>query len=280
MLTEPLAADPASRIERPPRVVVSGLVKTYPDLQRGLVTAVDGLSFTAHAGEVFGLLGPNGAGKTTAMRILATLLRPSAGCVTIAGFDCQSQPDLVRSQIGFVSANTATYDRMTAWELVEFFGRLHGLNDRTLAERMPELFEKLEMTSIRDTLGAKMSTGMRQKTSIARALIHDPPVMIFDEATNGLDVLAARALLDVVSRLRDEGKCVIFSTHIMREAERLCDQIAIMHGGKILASGSLNELRGQHDEEDLEELFFQLIHRAQAEQALTQPHGGEAILTP
>ncbi len=285
MLTEPLAEAFARRDDRPQRVAVTGLVKTYPDLQRGTVTAVDGLSFTAHAGEVFGLLGPNGAGKTTAMRILATLLRPTAGRVAIAGFDCLTQPGLVRSQIGFVSANTATYDRMTAWELVEFFGRLHGLSDRTLAERMPPLFEKLEMTSIRDTLGAKMSTGMRQKTSIARALIHDPPVMIFDEATNGLDVLAARALLDVVSRLRDEGKCVIFSTHIMREAERLCDQIAIMHGGKILASGSLDALRSQNGEDDLEELFFQLIHRAQAEQnqQLEQNHGslmaGEAILS-
>jgi sodium transport system ATP-binding protein len=156
---------------------------------------------------------------------------------------------------------------MTAWEMVEYFGRLYGLEADLLRERMNDLFERLQMQEIRDVLGAKMSTGMKQKVSIARAIVHDPPVLIFDEATSGLDVLVARALLKAVSELRDQGKCIVFSTHIMREAERLCDRIAIMHRGRILAEGTLEELRDQHEERDLEELFFQLITRQQSEHA-------------
>ena len=149
---------------------------------------------------------------------------------------------MVRHHIGFMSANTAVYDRMTAWEMVEYFGRLYGMDDDELRERMELLFERLQMHEIRDLLGAKMSTGMKQKVSIARAIVHDPPVLIFDEATTGLDVLVARALLDTVAELRDQGKCIMFSTHIMREAERLCDRVAIMHRGDILAEGTLDEL--------------------------------------
>ena len=246
------------------KVVVRGLIKEYDDFQRGKVRAVDGLSFEAHAGEIMGLLGPNGAGKTTALRILATLLKPTDGQTLVNGFDCDTQPELVRRQIGFISANTAVYDRMTAYEFVEYFGKLHGLGGVSLQERIEDLFDQLEMQPMRDTLGAKMSTGMKQRASIARALIHDPPVLIFDEATNGLDVLAARAVLDTVSRLRDQGKCLIFSTHIMREVERLCDSVAIMHRGKILSQGSLSELASQHEQNDLEEVFFQLIRDAEA----------------
>jgi sodium transport system ATP-binding protein len=151
------------------------------------------------------------------------------------------------------------YDRMTAWELVEYFGKLHGMSNEWLKERMEHLFERLQMNEIRDVAGAKMSTGMKQKVSIARALVHDPPVLIFDEATSGLDVLVARALLKTVAELRDQGKCVIFSTHIMREAERLCDRIAIMHRGNILIDDTLTNLRSRCEQNDLEELFFQLI---------------------
>ena len=163
--------------------------------------------------------------------------------------------------IGFMSANTGVYDRMTAWEMVEYFGRLYGIAPEPLRIRMEELFERLQMNDIRDLLGAKMSTGMKQKVSIARAIVHDPPVLIFDEATSGLDVLVARALLQTVAELRDNGKCIVFSTHIMREAEKLCDRIAIMHRGQILAEGTLDELRDRHDQRDLEELFFQLIRQ-------------------
>lgn len=243
---------------------VRDLTKSYADLRRGPFIALAGISFDALAGQIFGLLGPNGAGKTSALRILSTVLRPTSGTATVNGYDVLTQPAMVRHQIGFVSCNTAVYDRMTAWEMVEYFGRLYGLQEDLLHERMEHIFTRLKMREIRDVLGAKMSTGMKQKVSIARAIVHDPPVLIFDEATAGLDVLVARALLRTVSELRDQGKCVIFSTHIMREAERLCDRIAIMHRGNILAEGTLGELRERHQQHDLEELFFQLISEHEA----------------
>lgn len=240
---------------------VRGLTKHYADLRRGKLVALGGIDFQAAAGQIYGLLGPNGAGKTTALRILSTVLRPTAGSATVNGFDVVTQSSQARHEIGFVSASTAVYDRMTAWETVEYFGLLHGIPKWQLTERMDDLFRRLKMDDIRDLLGAKMSTGMKQKVSIARALVHDPPVLIFDEPTVGLDVLVARALLRTIAELRDHGKCVVFSTHIMREAERLCDRLAILHRGHILAEGSLEELRDQHRQGDLEELFFQLISR-------------------
>ena len=238
---------------------VRELVKSYPDLKKGSFTALDRVSFDARPGEIYGLLGPNGAGKTTALRILSTVLAPTEGTVTVNGFDVQKQPGKVRRSIGFVSTNTAVYDRMTAWEIIEYFGRLHGMSQHILTERMEFLFERFQMNDIRDVLGSKMSTGMQQKVSIARALIHDPPVLIFDEATSGLDVLVAREVLRTVSSLRETGKCIIFSSHIMREVERLCDRVAIMYRGKILDEGLTEELGEKHGEKDVEELFFRLI---------------------
>jgi sodium transport system ATP-binding protein len=240
-------------------IEVTNLRKSFRDQRRGLVHAVEDVSFVARPGEIFGLLGPNGAGKTTTMRILCTVLRPSGGTATLAGYDVATQPADVRRSIGFMSANTAVYDRMTAWELVGYFGRLYGMAEPHLQERLDTVFGTLQMNDFRDMLGAKMSTGMRQKVSIARAIIHDPPVLIFDEPTSGLDVLVARAVLQNIERLREMGKCVLFSTHILREVERLCDRVAIVSKGKVLACGTLAELREQHDENDLEELFFQLV---------------------
>jgi len=248
---------------------VRGLTKSYADLRRGPLVALAGVTFAARAGEIYGLLGPNGAGKTSILRILSTVLRPTSGTASVNGYDVVTQPALVRHQIGFVSANTAVYDRMTAWEMVEYFGRLYGLAAELLRERMEAIFARLQMNEIRDVLGAKMSTGMKQKVSIARALVHDPPVLIFDEATAGLDVLVARALLKTVAQLRDHGKCILFSTHIMREAERLCDRLAILHRGYILAEGTLPELRERYGETDLEELFFGLI--SEHEQSVSSP---------
>jgi sodium transport system ATP-binding protein len=248
---------------------VRELTKYYSDLRRGRFVGLGGISFHAQPGQVYGLLGPNGAGKTTALRILSTVLRPSSGTATINGHDVVTQPDLVRREIGFMSANTAVYDRMTGWEMVEYFGRLHGIAQDELHERMEHLFDRLKMNDTRDVLGAKMSTGMKQKVSVARAVVHDPPVLIFDEATVGLDVLVARALLKNVAELRDRGKCIIYSTHIMREAEKICDRVAIMHYGKILAEGTLDELRDRCHESDLEELFFQLIFKYDEKCALT-----------
>jgi sodium transport system ATP-binding protein len=240
---------------------VERLSKHYPDLRQGKLVAVDGVSFQVHAGQIYGLLGPNGAGKTTTLRILSTLLRPTGGRATVGGYDVVTQASQVRHRIGFMSANTAVYDRMTGWEMVEYFGRLHGLSRRELRGSMDELFARLKMDDTRDVLGVKMSTGMKQKVSVARAVVHDPPVMIFDEPTAGLDVLVARALLGTIAELREQGKCILFSTHIMREAEKLCDRIAIIHRGRILTEGTLAELRKRHGEDDLEELFFQLIQQ-------------------
>jgi sodium transport system ATP-binding protein len=245
---------------------VRNLTKAYADLRRGQFIALAGISFDARPGEIYGLLGPNGAGKTSVLRILSTVLRPTSGTAVVNGYNVLTQPALVRHQIGFVSANTAVYDRMTAWEMVEYFGRLYGLAPERLRERMEDIFGRLQMNEIRDVLGAKMSTGMKQKVSIARALVHDPLILIFDEATVGLDVLVARALLRTVAQLRDQGKCILFSTHIMREAERLCDRLAILHRGHILAEGTLDELRGRYNENDLEELFFALISEHEGRQ--------------
>jgi sodium transport system ATP-binding protein len=240
-------------------IQVENLCKTFRDLRRGQVMAVDHVSFTAGPGEVLGLLGANGAGKTTTMRILCTVLRPTAGHARLAGYDVMLQPGQVRQNIGFLSANTAIYDRMSAWELVEYFAQLYGLEGERLRTRMEEVFASLRMNDFRDVLGAKMSTGMRQKVSIARAIIHDPPVLIFDEPTLGLDVLVARTVLDSIARLRQQGKCIVYSTHIMREVEKLCDRVAIINNGKILAYGTLEELRDRHGQNDLEELFFALV---------------------
>jgi sodium transport system ATP-binding protein len=240
-------------------IEVRELTKHYDDLHRGTITAVDRISFQAVPGEVYGLLGPNGAGKTTVLRILSTVLQPTSGTAFVNGLHVQKHAEQVRHQIGFVSATTAVYERMTAMEMVVYFGRLYGISASEIRARAETLFEQLQMHEIRDRLCSKMSTGMRQKVSVARALIHDPPVLIFDEATVGLDVLVGRSLLGIIAQPRDQGKCIIFSTHIMREVERLCDRVAIMSRGRMLAEGTLPELQETHGEEDLEELFFKLL---------------------
>ena len=243
-------------------IEVVDLTKAYPDSISGPFKAVDQISFSAGEGEIFGLLGPNGAGKTTALRILSTVLRPTSGPVRVNGFDVTTHPDEVRHSIGFVSSNTAIYDRMTAWEMVEYFGRLYGIAEERLQQRMHAVFEELSMMDYRDIAGGRMSTGMKQKVSIARAIIHDPPVLIFDEASLGLDVIVARALLGIIDALRDQGKCIVFSTHVMREVERLCDRVAILYRGRILATGTLPELAEKYGEQDFEELFFKLLHNS------------------
>jgi sodium transport system ATP-binding protein len=240
---------------------VDNLVKEFPDLKRGPILALDHVTFDVRPGEVFGLLGPNGAGKTTCLRILSTVLRPTSGCALVGGYDVAQHPEEVRANIGFMSSNTGIYDRMTAWELVEYYGRLYGMEESRLQQRLEEIFVTLQMNEIRDVLGSKMSTGMKQKVSIARTIVHDPPVLIFDEPTSGLDVLVARAVLKTIALLKSQGKCIIFSTHIMREVEKLCDRVGIIHKGRILALGTLQELGARYGQPDMEELFFELIQR-------------------
>jgi len=256
---------PPKNKETARRVIhVENLGKAFHDYQRGWVDAVRGVSFDCRPGEIFGLLGPNGAGKTTTLRILSTVLKPTAGRAVVAGFDVVEQPRDVRRNIGYMSTSTGIYDRMTAWEMVEYFGRLYGLPKETLKARMETIFDWLQMNDFRDALGSKMSTGMKQKVSIARTIVHDPPVLIFDEPTSGLDVLVQRAVLQKILELRDMGKTIVFSTHSMREVERLCSRVAIIHRGEVQAEGTPDELLARFDQPDLEELFFALVERADA----------------
>jgi sodium transport system ATP-binding protein len=235
------------------------LVKRFHDSKRGLVCAVDRVSFICRPGEVYGLLGANGAGKTTTLRMLATILQPSDGTAIVAGFDVTKNPDKVRTNVGFLSTATALYGRLTALEMVEYFGRLYGLDEEELHRRIDAIFTRLEMNEFRDRRCDKLSTGMKQKVSIARTLVHDPCVVIFDEPTMGLDVMAARTIVGFIRECRDRGKTVIFSTHVMSEVEKLCDRIGIIHGGKLLAEGTLAELRNQVGKQDLEDIFVQVV---------------------
>lgn len=255
-------------------IETDGLTKTFHDLRRGEVVAVRDLSFMVKPGEIFGLLGPNGAGKTTALRLLCTVLKPTRGTARVAGFDVVAEPGEVRRRIGFLSANTGVYDRMTAWEFVEYFGRLYGMSDEALHQALEDVFTRLQMNSFRDVLGAKMSSGMKQKTSIARTIIHDPPVLVFDEPTVGLDVLVARQVLDSIKELRDRGKCIVFSTHNMHEVERLCDRVAIIYQGRTLAQGSLPELFDACGKASVEEVFFHLVDQADREVLASQSSAG------
>jgi sodium transport system ATP-binding protein len=239
-------------------IEVEGLTKFFNG-PAGATAAVDDVSFTVRPGEVFGLLGPNGAGKTTTLRMLCTVLKPSLGTATVAGHDIVRDPGAVRRAIGFLSANTGVYDRMTPREMVSYYGRLYGLTGVALDKRLDELFESLQMTGFLDTPGGQLSTGMKQKVSIARALVHDPPVLVFDEPTNGLDVLVQRAVLRSITDLRGRGKTILFSTHTMSEVEKVCDRVAIMARGRIAAAGTLSELRAKFGQQDVEEIFFSLV---------------------
>ena len=240
-------------------IELEGLTKSFAGADGKPVAAAEDVSFSVKPGEVFGLLGPNGAGKTTTLRMLCTVLKPTAGFASVAGFDVATQPSEVRRSIGFLSANTGVYDRMTAREMVTYYGRLYGLSGAVLEARLDALFDQLQMNDFRDVAGGRMSTGMKQKVSIARALVHDPPVLIFDEPTSGLDVLVQRAVLRNIADLRAQGKTILFSTHNMTEVQKLCDRVAIMAKGRIAACGTLAELREEYEQDDLEELFFSLV---------------------
>lgn len=241
-----------------------GLTKTFRDKKRGEIRAVDNVSFHAAPGRIYGLLGANGAGKTTTLRLLATLLQPTSGSASVAGFDVSREPEKVRANVGFLAASTALYGRLTAREMIAYFGRLNGLSGADLDRRIQHLADELDMHEFLDRRCEKFSTGMKQKTSIARTLVHDPRVMIFDEPTLGLDVMTSRAIVRFVRECRDRGKTVVYSTHIMSEVEKLCDVVGIIHGGRLLVEGSPAELKARFAESDLEEVFVKVVGMQEA----------------
>ncbi|HUT86497.1 MAG TPA: ABC transporter ATP-binding protein [Candidatus Heimdallarchaeota archaeon] len=227
--------------------------------RHGEIRAVDDLSFSCTSGEIFGLLGPNGAGKTTTLRTLATILTPTSGSAIVAGFDTRSEPGRVRERIGFLAAETGLYDRFTARETLRFFGRITKMPQEEIDRRSAEIFTMLDLSGLEDRRVGTFSTGEKQKLSLARCILHDPPVLILDEPTFGLDVMAARAVLDAIRRLRQQGRTILLSTHIMRVAEKLCDRIGILYGGQLLALGTLPELQQRFPGEDLEDVFFAAV---------------------
>jgi sodium transport system ATP-binding protein len=235
------------------------LIKVFRDKKRGEIRAVDSVSFRCQPGQIFGLLGVNGAGKTTCLRLLATILQPTSGTATVGGHDIVREPEQVRANIGFLTTATALYGRLTAWEMVQYFGRLHGMAGDALHQRMDAIFTMLDMNDFRQRRCDKLSTGMKQKVSIARTLVHDPPVMIFDEPSHGLDVLAARTIVGFIRDCRERGQTVLFSTHVMSEAQKLCDTIAIIHNGRIMAEGTLGQLRERTGAQDLEDIFVHVV---------------------
>ena len=225
----------------------------------GKVKAVDGVSFTARDGEITGLLGPNGAGKTTTLRMLYTLMAPDRGQVLVDGIDAAIDPLAVRCQLGVLPDARGLYKRLTARENIDYFGRLQGLPEDLLNSRREALLKALEMDDIAERRTEGFSQGQRVKTAIARALIHDPRNVILDEPTNGLDVMATRALRQFVTKLKDEGRCVLFSSHIMQEVGALCDRIVVISRGRVVADESPDALREQTGEANLEDAFVKII---------------------
>jgi sodium transport system ATP-binding protein len=234
------------------------LFKTF-QTKTGPVQAVKGVSFTARDGEITGLLGPNGAGKTTTLRMLYTLMSPDRGQVRVDGLDAVTEAEAVRRRLGVLPDARGVYKRLTARENIAYFGRLHGLSDADVARRTTELSRALGMDDVLDRQAEGFSQGQRTKTAIARALVHDPRNVILDEPTNGLDVMTTRGLRDFLHELRAEGRCVIFSSHIMQEVAALCDRIVVIAQGKVMAAGTPDELRAQTGESNLEEAFVKAI---------------------
>ena len=233
---------------------IQNVTKTY-----GSFTALRGLSLSAREGEVFGLLGPNGAGKTTLLRILATLLAPTSGSVRVAGHDAAQDPEAVRRSVGVVNGGMGLPARLTGREVLRSFAGLYGMVRRDTEARIAQLDETLELGRTLDTRAGEYSTGMKQKVVIARAVIHDPAVLILDEAASGLDIFARRSLLDFVAASRAPGRLTLYSTHVMSEAEEVCDRVAILHRGELVALDSVPAILARTGERNLERAFFSLV---------------------
>jgi sodium transport system ATP-binding protein len=235
-------------------IEVQGLTKHF-----GKLVAVDGVSFTCHDGEVLGLLGPNGAGKTTLLRLLATVLEPTAGTALVDGLDVRADSGRVRACIGFLVETAGLYSRFSPREHLRFYGRLQGLDGPRLERRIETVLAMLEMADFADRRAEGFSAGMRRRVVLGQALIHDPPNVILDEPTAGLDVMSTRNVRDLIARFRDEGRCVLISTHLMAEAQRLCDRVAIVHQGRLQAVGTPAAMVAQTGAVDLEESFVHIV---------------------
>ena len=235
-------------------IVFSQLSKSYGEL-----AAVRDLSLRVDAGEVYALLGANGAGKTTALRCLATLLEPTAGTASVAGFDIRSQPLEVRRNLGFLAASMGLYQRLTARELLLYFAGLQGIHERERTTRVEETIAYFHITSFADRLCGKLSTGQRQRVSIARAILHDPPALVLDEPTLGLDVLSGEVIYRFIDSARARGRAVLFSTHQMSEVELLADRVGIIVGGRLVAEGTISDILQRAGESNLARAFLQIV---------------------
>jgi sodium transport system ATP-binding protein len=233
-------------------VTVDRLEKTL-----GKNKVLRGISLEANSGEIFGLLGPNGAGKTTTLRVICTLLAPEAGSVNVLGFDARSAPEEVRRRVGVVTADIGVYPRLSARENITYFAELSGVADGDVKRKVDAVIDRLGMTSFANQRADSLSSGQKQKVAIARAIVHDPEVLMFDEPTSNLDVLASREIREFMVESRGRGRCVIFSTHVLHDAERLCDRVTILHEGSVVATGTTAEVRGAH--RDLEDAFLELV---------------------
>jgi len=236
----------------PAAVKVDRLEKTL-----GKNKVLRGISLEAGSGEIFGLLGPNGAGKTTTLRIICTLLSPDAGAVEVLGFDTRTAAEEVRRRVGVVTADIGVYPRLSARENIAYFAELSGVSGGDLNRRVNSVIERLDMGPFAKQRAESLSSGQKQKVAIARAIVHDPEILMFDEPTSNLDVLASRDIRDFMVEARGRGKCVIFSTHVLHDAERLCDRVTILHEGRVVATGPTAQVRGAH--RDLEDAFLELV---------------------
>ncbi len=245
-------------------IEVHELVKEFPRAGGGLLTAVNRISFSVAAGEVYGLLGPNGAGKTTTIRMLLGLLKPTRGWAAIGGFRSREAPDEVKRRVGLVAANAGVYQWLTVREMLLFFADVYGMPVLQAKEELARLSTLLGFSAFLDQHCSTLSTGQKQRVNLARALIHRPPVLLLDEPTLGLDVFGSQVVVEFLEHLRDEGKAVILCTHRLHEAERVCDRFGLMHEGNIVSEGSLAELRSRSGCESLVEMFLKLSHSGPA----------------
>lgn len=241
-------------------VQATNLCKSFTNGKKEVVHAVQDLSFTAHPGQVFGLLGANGAGKTTAMRLLSTLIEPTSGDASICGARVTTDPIKARANIGFLSNSAALYGRLKPVEILRYFGGLAGMEQKAMEDRIEYCMFTLRITEFADRQCDKLSTGQKQRVSVARAILHDPPVLFFDEPTAGLDVTTSQTILEFIEEAKEKNKTIIFSTHIMPEAERLCDQVLIIHQGRTQAAGTIKELMDHYQQPTFEKTFLQAVN--------------------